>query len=43
MSVYISQNIKFLFSAVYILFLALWDQREYSENSEINDWIRLIF
>ena len=30
-------------SAVYILFLVLWDQREYSEKSEINDWFRLIF
>ena len=30
-------------SAVYILFLVLWNQREYSEKSEINDWFRLIF
>ena len=30
-------------SAVYILFLVLWDQREYSEKSEMNDWFRLIF
>ena len=29
-------------SAVYILFLVFWDQREYSEKSEINDWFRLI-
>ena len=36
-SPYINHN------AVYILFLVLWDQREYSEKSEINDWFRLIF
>ena len=30
-------------SAVYILFLVLWDQHEYSEKSEINDWFRRIF
>ena len=29
--------------AVYILFLVLWDKREYSEKSEINDWFRPIF
>ena len=29
--------------ANYILLLVLWDQREYSEKSEINDWFRLIF
>ena len=26
---------------LHILFLVLWDQREYSEKSEINDWFRL--
>ena len=30
-------------SAVYILLLVLWDQREYTEKSEIDDWFRLIF
>ena len=25
------------------VFLALWDPREYSEKSEINDWFRLLF
>ena len=29
--------------AVYTLLLILWDQREYSEKSEINDWFRRIF
>ena len=27
-------------SVVYILFLILWDQRELSEKSEINDWFK---
>ena len=30
-------------SAIYILFLVLWNQREYSEKLEINDWFSLIF
>ena len=34
---------SFNHSAVYILLLVLWDQREHSEKSEINDWFRLIF
>ena len=36
-SLYINHN------AAYILFLVLWDHREYSEKSEINDWFRLMF